>query len=159
MIRLLLFLLCVAPAVASPTDAAYLAYLTKVEGYCTVPYQSAGDWHVGIGHDLSAHGEHPRASYTAAEIKHLFQHDLVIAIMTCRDGVRDFDSLPNDVQLVTVGLAFNCGPLGFRRWTGFRFALGHRAFNAAASEVGQSLWARQVGASRFNGVIHVLLRQ
>jgi hypothetical protein len=155
--RLLLALLCAATAYAAPvsTDHAY-ADLVRWEGHKLVPYRDQDGWSVGVGHALTMHGEPVKRSYTRAEVYQLFLHDFAVSKEVCRAGIRDFDRLPEDVQLVALGLAWGVGPTGFMRFRSFRLALSYRAYEAAVTELATSRWARQVSAARLNAAIHVL---
>ncbi len=130
------------------------------EGYRDRPYKDGDGWSVGVGHSLTAHGEHGiwKRPYTAAEIERLYVKDYCVSIDTARRCVRDFDGLPQDVQLVVIGLVWTVGPTGFERFKSFRLALGMRAFNAAAHELHYTQpWASQVGARRRDAYVQTLL--
>ncbi len=158
--RLLLALLCVASACAAPlsTERAY-ADLVRWEGHKLIPYRDADGWSVGVGHALTRHGEPVKRVYTRAEVRTLFYHDLAVSLEACRAGVRDFDLLPEEVQLIALNVAWGVGPEGFMRFKGFRFALGRRTYNAAATELFLSKWYRQVSPSRANWAINALRSQ
>lgn len=163
MLRLLAILALVAPApsaLAAPVtlDQAR-AFLVQFEGYRLVPYRDGAHISVGIGHNLTVHGERVKSRYTALEVERMFRRDLVWALDACRAGVRDFDDLPERVQLVALGVCWTVGRTGFHRFTNFRRALSYRAYNSAAHELSRTPWARQVGEHRSRHHIHVLLAQ
>lgn len=136
-------------------------YLVQWEGYKTTPYRDgpAGHYSVGIGHSLTANGEVPRARYSPTQIERYFAADLSWALDACRAGVRRFDDLPKDIQLVALSVAFTTGRTGFHRFTNFRRALSWRAYDAAAVELADSKWRTQVSVSRFNHCVRVLRRK
>lgn len=158
--RCLLFVvlcLCATITRAAPVfiDRAWRE-MVKWEGNKTTPYRDAGGWSVGVGHNLTAHGQPVKSAYTRAEVYQLFLHDLAVSLEAARAGVRDFDDLPQDVQLVVLGVIWGVGPTGFTRFHSFRLALSYRAYSSATTELASSKWARQVSAARYNVAIRVL---
>ncbi len=136
-------------------DAAR-TYLTRYEGYRLTAYEDREwTWSAGIGHSLG-YGPPRRMTYTRAEVEAWFQSDLRVALAAARVSVRDFDQLPQDVQLVVVGLIWCVGPTGFAQFKDFRLALSHKAYNAAHISLALSKWAQQVGPARRNDALRVL---
>lgn len=135
---------------------AMRAYLIRYEGYRLTPYRDGNHWAVGVGHSLTAHRQAVRA-YSRVEVERFLWTDLSWSLDACRRGVRDFDDLPHEVQLLCVGVAFTVGRTGFERFRQFRLALSHRAYNAAAHELRWSKWFTQVSAARANAAVRVLL--
>lgn len=156
----LLCALVLPPAIAQPaslTSPDYRASLARFEGVRKTPYREKnGNWSVGIGHNLTAHREPVKSSYTSNEITLLFDRDLAAALRAARLLVNGFDDLPNPAKEVVVHLIFQCGPTGFAKFKELRFALSRRAFNAAATELWDSKWFRQTPASRANWALRSL---
>lgn len=130
--------------------------LTRWEGHRLVPYKDGDGFSVGVGHSLTRHGEPVRRVYTRAEVYQLFLRDLAVSIEVARAGVRDFDDLPDEVQLVVLNVVWSVGPTGFMRFKDLRFDLSHRLFDAAATELGVSRWHSQVSAARADWAINTL---
>lgn len=146
-------------AVAAPVpDTEVLADLRRWEGWRDAPYRLRGQWHVGLGHNLSAHRE-PVRTYSRAELNAFAARDIAAARAACRQGVEGFDDLPRRVQLVALGLAFNVGRTGFMGFRHFRLALSRRAYESARTELGLSQWYRQAPAARANAYLTVLRAQ
>lgn len=155
--RFLLFILLAAQVIAVPLDKLRQE-MVRWEGYRLSPYRDGSGYAVGIGHNLTAHGEEVR-TYTAAEVEAFFKSDIQWAIAACRNGIDNFDDLPDDVQIVCISVAFTVGRTGFQRFKDFRLAMSYRAYNAAATELRLSKWAAQVSPSRRDHHIDVLLRK
>lgn len=163
--RSLLTYLCAAALWCGTTHAAPLtidrAYIAMVtwEGHRLVPYKDRDGWSVGVGHALTMHGEPVRRAYTRAEVYQLFLHDFAVSQEVCRAGVRDFDGLPEEVQLVALSVAWTCGPTGFMAFRDFRRALSRRAWTASATALYLSRWYGQVSPARANAAIATLRAQ
>lgn len=162
-LTILLALLCafaLSPVAAQPaslTSPDYRASLVRFEGVRLKPYKErSGSWSVGIGHNLTARREPVKSSYTPNEVALFFDRDLAAALRAARLLVKGFDDLPNPAKEVVVHLIFQCGPTGFAKFKGLRFALSRRTFNAAAAELWDSKWFRQTPASRANWALRSL---
>lgn len=134
-------------------------HLIQWEGYHLTPYRDGSSWSVGIGHNLTAHGEVKRPRYSHLEVQRMFLKDLAWSLDALRKSIRAFDDLPQDVQLVALSVVWTTGRTGFNRFTSFRRALSYRAFNGAAHELALSRWAKQVSPSRRDHHVRVLLRK
>ncbi len=159
--RLLLLLLLASPLARAQliTYDQGVAYLTRWEGYRLRPYRDGNAWAVGVGHNLTARGEAVKPLYTAAEVRVLFTRDFAVARETCEQSIVGFATLPLEVQQVCLAVAFGTGRTGFARFKGFRLAVGRHAWNAAATELSVSKWARQVSRERADTAIQTLLHQ
>ncbi len=154
---LVLFCACATLTRAAPLDTSRVyAELVRWEGHRLVPYRDQDGWSVGVGHALTMHGEPVKRIYTRAEVYQLFLRDLAVSKEACRVGVRDFDDLPEEVQLIALQVAWTCGPSGFARFKDFRFCLSNRAYYAAATQLYLSRWYRQVSPARANAAITTL---
>lgn len=159
--RVLIPALSLASAVLAanpPEHQLYRANLVKFEGVKSKPYRDAGNsWAVGIGHNLTANHEAVKPRYTTEEIYAFYHRDLANALRAARLLVTDFDTLPNPAKEVVIHLIFQTGPTGFARFKNLRFALGRRAYNAAAAELWDSKWFRQTPAPRANWALRSLM--
>ena len=144
---------------AAPTEADYFISLSGWESFCLTPYNDGAHKSVGLGHNLSAHKEALKPSYTQIELMTFFRSDLATSLRAARAGVRDFDDLPDEVQLAVVGLIWTVGPTGFFKFKNLRLALSMRAFDGAASELWDSKWRTQISMERFNYYFNVLKSQ
>ncbi len=158
----LLAFLCLAGRLAAAplqTDLV-MVELTRWEGHRLVSYKDGvHGWAVGIGHSLTQHGEPVRRLYTATEVRAFFYHDLAVALDTCRAGIDDFDSLPEEVRLVALNVAWGVGPSGFMAFKDLRRSLSRRAWTAATMSLYLSQWFHQVSPARANWAIAVLRAQ
>lgn len=123
-----------------PTDPALRSMLMKHEGVRAKPYRdTVGKLSIGVGRNLDDVGLRPD------EIDYLLRNDTAQAINDARFLCDDFDALSPNRQRVLVSLCFNIGrsrAAGFRRlWA----AIERGDFDAAAAELLDSKWARQVG--------------
>lgn len=144
-----------SPSNGTPvSNASAYRFLVRYEGICSTPYRDGNGWAVGVGHRLTGH----RLSYyTQEDIHTFFAWDLAISRRACRTGIFDFDSLPIDVQLVAISIAFSTGPSGFQKFIQFRAALSSRNYELAAREIKDSLWCAQVGKIRSENAIKCLV--
>ncbi len=131
-------------------------YLLPIEGYKTHPYKDGLSTSVGVGHCLTCRGETVKETYSASEIRAFFIRDFAVSQEVARHGIKDFDNLPQDVQLVAIGLAFSVGPTGFMRFRMFRLAMSQRAYMAAATELADSKWYQQVSPRRARAAYNTL---
>ncbi len=134
------------------------AYLVSVEGYHQTPYRDGKAYAVGVGHNLTAHRERVKPSYSRDEIEIMYERDLAVALRAAQRGVMGFDTLPRDAQCVVVGLIWTVGPRGFTGFARFRAALGQRDYRDAANELRTSLWWSQVGRTRARQAYETLSR-
>ena len=116
-------------------------FLLKEEGLVLKPYvDTAGKITIGVGRNLSDVG------ISRDEALYLFENDFKKALERaeniCRDFDIDFSSLPDNVKIVLVDMAFNMG----NRLKYFRKmfdAIGRQNYKKAKSEMLNSLWAKQ----------------
>lgn len=114
------------------------------EGVRSKPYlDTEGKVTIGIGRNLDDVGLRPD------EIDYLFNNDLARAELDARAAVRNFDELSEARKAVLLNMSFN---LGRGRLEGFRRMLAAVRvgdFEAAAREMMDSKWAKQVGARAY----------
>lgn len=159
-IALILLLLCAVALRGAPVGLPQIReHLTFWEGYRLTPYRDgpSGGYSVGVGHSLSANAERVKPRYTALEVERMLLKDISTALDTCRGGIERFDDLPERAQLVAISVAFGVGKTGFQRFSTFRRALSARDYPAAARALRRSKWARDVGRTRAEHHVEVLL--
>lgn len=149
------------PLVAQPpkalTNPDYRKSLVLFEGVRLKPYREKnGDWTVGIGHNLTAHRETVKPSYSKDEVSAFFNRDLAASLRAARQLVEGFDELPDPAKEVVVHLIFQTGPTGFSRFKNFRLSISKRMWNSAATELWDSQWFRQTPAPRANWALRNL---
>lgn len=114
--------------------------VSQHEGFRAKPYKdSVGVLTVGYGRNLQDVGIRPD------EARLMLENDLTVAMNDARFLFDDFAALTPNRQRVLVDFCFN---LGRTRAAGFKAmwaALEREDFHAAAMEMLDSKWARQVG--------------
>lgn len=94
---------------------------------------------------------------TDGEIDVLFRNDVTAALRVA-DSFAGLKDHPFDVQLVLVDMAFNLGPNKLAKFVKFRQALQSKDYAAAAAEMVDSEWYRQVG-NRSRKLVGIMSRQ
>lgn len=116
--------------------------LVKHEGLRLKPYHcTAGKLTIGVGRNLDDKG------ITEAEAAALLDNDINEVWKECssRLAAFGFGALDDARQHVLLDMAFNLGVPGLLRFKKMLDAIGRRDFDAAAREMLESQWARQVG--------------
>ena len=102
----------------------------------------------GIGHlVLETDEEHGKAVGTAVSedrVNECFDQDVEIVLADCRQLYEDFDELPEEVQLIVANMMFNMGLPRLSKFKGMKAGVDARDWNAAADEMVDSKWYRQV---------------
>lgn len=114
--------------------------LKKHEGFRSKPYRCpAGKLTIGYGRNIEDNG------ITEAEASFLLVEDVKKCRAECQKSFAWFGDMDRDRQDVIVELDFN---MGLKRLLGFKkmlAACARKDYEAAAREMLDSLWARQVG--------------
>ena len=79
-------------------------------------------------------------------VNELFEKDLATTIDECRLIYNDFDVLPVKVQHIVANMMFNMGRPRLSAFKGMKAGVDAKDWNAAADEMVDSRWYRQVGA-------------
>ncbi len=140
---------------APVSDAQVRNDLEHWEAWRAEPYQLDGQWHVGLGHNLSAHAQ-PIRPYSHVELLRFAQDDIASARGACQSLVDYFDDLPPQVQLAVIGIAYTVGRTGFSDFRGMRLALNWRKYNLAANELANSHWVKKVSPERFHAYFNAI---
>ena len=115
-------------------DAIYLDHL----GYPTF----------GIGHLITADDpEHDSPVDTAVSdlrVIEAFEEDVQGVLSDCEKLYVQFDHLPEEVQLIIANMMFNMGRTRLSKFKGMKRGVDNRDWNAAADEMVDSAWYRQV---------------
>lgn len=131
------------------------AMIERHEGNNPVAYpDSLGVWTVGVGHNLS----HPLSQ---AAIQQIFNDDLTEATNDCLHAFPWFADLTQPRQAALIDMCFNLGLSRLKGFKKFLSAMEQGNYETAATEMLDSLWAKQVGvravelAQLMRGVDHV----
>lgn len=114
--------------------------LIRHEGLRLSPYRcTEGKLTIGVGHNLDDNPISKRAAMM------ILEDDIAHCLVDLRNNISGFTAMPETVQEVLVNLCFN---MGINRLLGFKNTLGHLRegnYPAAADELLDSRYARQVG--------------
>jgi GH24 family phage-related lysozyme (muramidase) len=122
-------------------------FIGKHEGYVDHVYlDSRGFPTAGIGHLLPAGRYHVGQKISAAQITSWFHEDVGKAIAGAkRDIGPAYEKLDEARKMVVIDMVFNLGSGGFGQFHATIHAIQTGNYGQAASNMLQSLWARQVG--------------
>lgn len=112
--------------------------LERHEGCRATPYiDSVGAQTIGIGHNL-------HKPLSRAAIMQIFRDDLADATNECLHAFPWFADLTEVRQYAVVDMCFNLGLPRLLKFTKFLTAMDRGDYEAAANEMLDSLWAKQV---------------
>ena len=77
-------------------------------------------------------------------VKEAFNSDIETVLSGCCRLYEYFDDLPEEVQLIIANMMFNLGYTRLSKFKGMKRGVDARDWNAAADEMVDSLWYRQV---------------
>ena len=102
----------------------------------------------GIGHLVTAHDkEHGWSVGTDVDedrVREVFEQDVQIVLSDCERLYDDFYDLPEEAQLIIANMMFNMGRPRLSKFKGMKRGVDARDWNAAADEMVDSKWYRQV---------------
>jgi lysozyme len=102
----------------------------------------------GIGHlvlDSDAEfGEPVGTPISEDRVNECFDQDVEVVLGECRILYPDFDDLPEEAQLIIANMMFNMGRPRLSKFKGMKRGVDTRDWNAAADEMVDSAWYRQV---------------
>jgi lysozyme len=102
----------------------------------------------GIGHlvrdDDPESGEPVGTAVSEDRVNECFDKDVEIVIDDCRQLYEDFDDLPGEAQLIIANMMFNMGRPRLSQFKGMKRGVDARDWEAAADEMVDSRWYRQV---------------
>ena len=102
----------------------------------------------GIGHLVRE--EDPEYGWDVGEpvsdnrVAEAFESDIQITIDDCEKLYPDFYELPEEAQLIIANMCFNLGYPRLSKFKGMKAGVDARDWNAAADEMVDSRWYRQV---------------
>ena len=102
----------------------------------------------GIGHLITSDdpesGQEVGTAVSDERVRQAFETDVVSVIEDCNKLYDDFDELPEEVQQIIANMMFNMGRTRLSKFRGMNRGVDVRDWNAAADEMVDSKWYRQV---------------
>ena len=102
----------------------------------------------GIGHLVTKndeeYGEDVGYSVSEQRVNKVFEEDMNIVLKDCQILYDDFDELPEECQHIIANMMFNMGRPRLSKFKGMKRGVDERDWNAAADEMVDSRWYRQV---------------
>ena len=102
----------------------------------------------GIGHLVldsdPEYGQEVGTPVSEDRVNECFAKDVEVVLSECTQLYPDFDVLPGEVQLIIANMMFNMGRPRLSKFKGMKRGVDARDWNAAADEMVDSAWYRQV---------------
>ena len=102
----------------------------------------------GIGHLVRdtdpEHGQEIGTPVSEDRVIEAFNKDVETVIADCHVLYPDFDDLPEEVQQIVANMMFNMGRPRLSKFKGMKRGVDAKDWNAAADEMVDSAWYRQV---------------
>jgi len=102
----------------------------------------------GIGHLVTEadpeHGEDVGTEISEDRVAEAFEQDIQTTLSECTVLYPDFEDLPEEAQLIIANMMFNMGRPRLSQFKGMKRGVDARDWNAAADEMVDSKWYRQV---------------
>ena len=103
---------------------------------------------LGIGHLIREtdpeHGLPVGTAIDEERVNELFQSDIEITIIECRELFPNFDDLPEEAQKICANMMFNLGRPRLSKFKKFRAALAENNWAECAIQMEDSRWHKQV---------------
>ncbi len=102
----------------------------------------------GIGHLIlesdAEYGQDTGTAVSEERVAEAFEADLVSVLSDCESLYGDFEDLPEDAQRIIANMMFNMGRPRLSKFKGMKRGVDAKDWNAAADEMIDSAWYRQV---------------
>ena len=102
----------------------------------------------GIGHLITEndpeHGQSLGTEISENRVIEAFESDVETVIEDCKVLYYDFHNLPEEVQRIIANMMFNMGRTRLSKFRNMKSNIDRRDWNAAADEMVDSVWYRQV---------------
>jgi len=102
----------------------------------------------GIGHLVlesdPEHGAEVGTPVSEDRVNECFDKDVEVVLEDCKTLYEDFEELPEEAQLIIANMMFNMGRPRLSQFKGMKRGVDARDWNAAADEMVDSRWYRQV---------------
>ena len=106
-------------------------------------YPTFGIGHLVTGHDKE-HGWSVGTDVDEDRVREVFEQDVQTVLSDCEILYPDFYDLPEEAQRVIANMMFNMGRPRLSKFKGMKRGVDARDWNAAADEMVDSSWYRQV---------------
>ena len=106
-------------------------------------YPTFGIGHLVTGHDKE-HGWSVGTDVDEDRVREVFEQDVQTVLSDCEILYPDFYDLPEEAQLIIANMMFNMGRPRLSQFKGMKRGVDARDWNAAADEMVDSRWYRQV---------------
>ena len=106
-------------------------------------YPTFGIGHLVTGHDKE-HGWSVGTDVDEDRVREVFEQDVQTVLSDCEILYPDFYDLPEEAQLIIANMMFNMGRPRLSKFKGMKRGVDSRDWNAAADEMVDSRWYRQV---------------
>ena len=106
-------------------------------------YPTFGIGHLVIDSDPE-HGEEVGTPVSYFRVISAFEDDVVGVLSDCETLYPDFGELPEDAQRIIANMMFNMGRTRLSKFKGMKRGVDARNWDAAADEMVDSAWYRQV---------------
>jgi len=106
-------------------------------------YPTFGIGHLVIKSDPES-GQKVGTSVSRERVQEAFETDVLSVIKDCDKLYNDFDELPEEVQQIIANMMFNMGRTRLSKFRGMKRGVDARDWDAAADEMVDSAWYRQV---------------
>ena len=104
----------------------------------------------GIGHLViesdPENGQEIGTPVSESRVIEAFEQDVQTVLSDCAILYPDFDELPEEVQQIVANMMFNLGRPRLSKFAGMKRGVDSQDWGAAADEMVDSRWYRQVGA-------------
>ena len=106
-------------------------------------YPTFGIGHLVIPSDIE-YGKSVGTRVSEERVRECFDKDVESVLRDCKLLYKDFDELPEEVQQIVANMMFNMGRPRLSKFKGMKRGVDSRDWNAAADEMVDSNWYRQV---------------
>lgn len=102
----------------------------------------------GIGHLITKndpeYGKDVGAVIEQSRVQSAFNLDITVTIEDCHRLYKDFNDLPEEVQLIIANMMFNLGYPRLSKFKGMKAGVDAKSWSSAADEMVDSRWYTQV---------------
>ena len=106
-------------------------------------YPTFGIGHLVVEHDAE-YGKEIGTYVSENRVIKVFEQDIKTVLSDCNRLYEDFEDLPEEAQRVIANMMFNMGYTRLSKFKGMKCGVDTRDWNAAADEMVDSRWYRQV---------------
>ena len=106
-------------------------------------YATFGIGHLVVEHDAE-YGKEIGTYVSENRVIKVFEQDIETVLSDCNRLYEDFEDLPEEAQRVIANMMFNMGYTRLSKFSGMKSGVDARDWDAAADEMIDSRWYRQV---------------